>query len=308
MKPNHLSPDTSNPTPSSRVHAVPELLHRIAEFLPWQSLMNLGYSDHHSRDIVQHVVKSSIKKYVMPFVNNYQDILDFFDLLKETGGVIAGLLPWSVMSNGDDNRKTPLLKEMDIYLPLAKRAFVKWTSFLERIGYDRCRFRGISVADGHEYTRKSALSCKHTQKQTTITITVSYSASVTPLIATASCTTMTHILTPSHILCFYPELYAKNVSIKQSNTPNTGRFPLALRERDIILQETSSWGEPCGSVCPEYWRRSRGLPGVAIAYWGGFQQNATENKSAEDELGPTNLKWKWNATCRNGNCPNTNSV
>ncbi|KAF9569367.1 hypothetical protein CPC08DRAFT_745810 [Agrocybe pediades] len=116
---------------------------------------------------------------------------------------------------------------------------------------------------------------------------------------------MSHVLTGTHLLCFYPELYARNISILQETDISSHAALVAqLHERGISAESTSDWNEPCGNVCPEYWRRSEGLKGVAITRWTTGVVSPTKERSAEEELGPCNCKWKWDKICENHNCPN----
>ncbi|KAF4616003.1 hypothetical protein D9613_011302 [Agrocybe pediades] len=78
------APYYHNTTPAQKVHAIPEILHYIAQHLPWKSLMDLSYASRYTMEVVRHVIKTSIQKHDMPFVNCHDELVDLFNLLQET--------------------------------------------------------------------------------------------------------------------------------------------------------------------------------------------------------------------------------
>ncbi|KDR70804.1 hypothetical protein GALMADRAFT_214198 [Galerina marginata CBS 339.88] len=102
-------------------------------------------------------------------------------------------------------------------------------------------------------------------------------------------------------LTFHSERCIK-AEYSSTNLPSLARRGINLLWRTSTPEPT----EACKDECTGVWRRTKGLPGVGIARWGGTDMESREWDilDAEEELGRTNQKYRIGYQCENQECPN----
>jgi len=130
-----------------------------------------------------------------------------------------------------------------------------------------------------------------------------------PLFLRATNTANFCILTHSHIYDFYPKLTSRRINVTTGTWTNghekMGMYFVGVRSH----YGTINWEEPCGTVCPIQLRFTRGLKGVGVLRWGGFdrmQDTGYDNDSITTgtDIEYSNHLWRLGEWCRNSHCPN----
>ena len=65
---------------------------------------------------------------------------------------------------------------------------------------------------------------------------------------------------------------------------------------------TASWVKPCGLSCPVRWRHVRGLSGVGVFHWGGYELQHSDGSTVGVAYSDADKTWLLGDICTNEKC------
>ncbi|KAF8801481.1 hypothetical protein BYT27DRAFT_7114880, partial [Phlegmacium glaucopus] len=282
------------------VFHIVEILVNILSHCSWASIVNVSHANVHGRKTVYALIRQRFHILLLPFID---DIPYFFTLLKELKGAIVGSTAWNILSIDDVEPR-----DLNIVIPSG----IEYA--IERIkAYLACS--GTTVMfDGAPSTVYASLTTwfirilRHLGK--TITVTLSKSASIVPIVVSSPLTCQTNIITATNIYCFYPNLLSQREAARGMPVIQHLELEQLMRRGIWCLGSNTPWPTACRNACLPLWRRTEALDGVAILHWGGYRGSSICNNSNSftDDIGFSNFKWRLGIQCFNINCPNSTNI
>jgi len=257
-------------------------------------LIRLASTQSCSRQMVKDILRTRFHHLIRVFVG--LDVLVFSELLRQSNGVVYGSAAlWMFKtpcswSPNDINLLLPLNNTQPLSLFLISQGFSLLHSHV--------------MAPAHFPSNQHAHTIKifnHSVTHKRITITVSNSHSVFPLLLQPLDTLLMSFFTADGLVCFYPIQLFTNVRICGSRQESNRRVDKANRLGFRSEMSTADWDGNCGVCCPIMIRRVCGLRGAARFDWGPGPVIGSEDKMLKF-ADVNHFKWRLGDICLNKNC------
>ncbi|KAJ7699762.1 hypothetical protein B0H16DRAFT_1749283 [Mycena metata] len=288
---------------ANRFFSIPELfMYQLLLHCSLGAVMNLitdgGFlcQGHYARNLVKDFFAINQRSLLKPFVGD-SDLVDFYKVLESSSSAIAGSFASGLLT---PPYSLSMTQDLNIFTPRGQ-LFI-WRDFLDHIDLVASQ-KQPGVDRRYLHTTHNHIVYHAKTKDFTITITESKDNSLfTPLIG-ATTTLNTTICTAAKFYSLYGGLLSQRRALE-------GWFPTPVRKAVAIGKRryrssfsTASWQRPCGIHCPVLWRHVRGLDGVGIFTWGGYDKQHGDFSEAGIPFSDTDMKWRLGDSCSNVNCP-----
>ncbi|KAG6847086.1 hypothetical protein H0H93_010259 [Arthromyces matolae] len=217
----------------------------------------------------------------------------FWRILKMTGGALVGATGWILLNPDTNYHKDDLPANLNVLIPVGKDDV--WDNVMVLLGYQLAESRPIAVGM-EDRASKCLVYKKGCAKE--ITITISRSVSILPVVLRSWSTAQMIMVTPFKISC------AEGIAFG-----NRGAIPTQeelKRSDDRLIAwrlSTANWWRPCGEGCGEVWRTT--LDGGKIGIW-EWESASSEDKRLgfRDDPLVGAFKWRLGRYCVNRACKN----
>ncbi|KAF8803425.1 hypothetical protein BYT27DRAFT_7260166 [Phlegmacium glaucopus] len=282
------------------VFHVVDILLNVITHCSWGTIVNISHVNIHGQRTVYTLLRRRIRTILLPFID---DIPNFLALLKEVKAGIVGSAVWNILTIDDVEPR-----DLNIIIPSGIPYGIERVKAYIASSGTSVIFDGAPGIIYEAHTARFIKVLRPTGK--TITITLSKSSSIVPVVVSSSFTCQFNILTATSIICFYPDLLSRRETARGMSTIYLSEFDQLVRRGIWCLGPNTPRETACGNACLALWRRTEGLEGVAVMHWGGYSKSPTRDYSYSftEEIGSSNLKWRLGERCFNTKCPNSTNL
>jgi hypothetical protein len=212
------------------------------------------------------------------------------EVLNITRSAIAGLgAIWILM---DPCNRHP--SSMEIITP--RKSSNSILEFLRQADFQATQ--NITVDRRHHDVIWSKKIIFNSSRTSTITLTESASSSIIlPLLASRN-TAQMNLVSANEILCLYPSLTLYGTALSFEGRQMKDDHTKFDAHGVVIESSNELWTKHCRFACPNIWRRTSGMRGMALFQW----RHSKKLFLLENDTAQSHFSWTLGNPCRNDNC------